>query len=193
MVSNLAPPYYGDPVEIEDNSSDTGVTIEAVATGSGISNLNSVLRSKTINSYNNLGEVYRTNTYQVNQGSGTASTSNAVTNTFYDNRGNVIASVDASGVVTKNVYNGLDQLGGQLHDRRLLLRCQLLECRQQRQPGHRAATGREQLRCRRQRHPANDAVNGCPTPVARDRWARRPAGSGRGFPMWPCTTTAPTS
>ena len=65
-----------------------------------------MLRSKTINSYNNLGEVYRTNTYQVNQGSGTASTSNAVTNTFYDNRGNVIASVDASGVVTKNVYNG---------------------------------------------------------------------------------------
>ncbi len=66
----------------------------------------SLLRAKTTYSYDELGRQYRQSTFSVDPSSGTVSTNALKSDTFYDNRGNVIKTSAPGGLVTKNAYDG---------------------------------------------------------------------------------------
>jgi RHS repeat-associated protein len=66
----------------------------------------SLLRAQEIDSYDNQGQLYRTQVYDVNPNSGAVSTHALTTNFYYDHRGNLIAESDPGGLWTKSQYDG---------------------------------------------------------------------------------------
>jgi YD repeat-containing protein len=66
----------------------------------------SLLRAETTTEYDEQGRVYQTNTYSVDQTSGTVSANSLSTNTWYDHRGDVIKTSAPGGLVTKSVTDG---------------------------------------------------------------------------------------
>ena len=88
----------------------------AITTTAGVPDVpsNSLLRAKTATSYNEWGQVYRTDKYDIIQtgtNAGTLATTNTLSSqSFYDHRGNVIANVQPGGLVGKYVYDGAGRL-----------------------------------------------------------------------------------
>jgi RHS repeat-associated protein len=97
----------GEAVSTESYDGD-GIT---VTTTNGVPDRPAAnrLRAKTTSQYDNQGRVYRTNVYSVDQGNGTVSANNLVTNTWYDHRGNTIKTSQPGGLVTKTSYDGVDR------------------------------------------------------------------------------------
>ncbi len=62
--------------------------------------------AKAVNSYDDQGRVYQTKQYSVTPGTGAVSTNALTSETFYDHRGDVIASSTPSGSWTKGAYDG---------------------------------------------------------------------------------------
>lgn len=68
------------------------------------------LRAKTATSYDDQGRVYQTQMFSVDQSNGTVSTSALTTNSFYDHRGDLIATYSPGGLVKKRVYDGAGRM-----------------------------------------------------------------------------------
>jgi len=64
------------------------------------------LRAQTTTSYDELGQVYRTDTYDVNPTTGAVGSNTLYTEHWYDARGNVIETLSPGGLVTKDSYDG---------------------------------------------------------------------------------------
>jgi RHS repeat-associated protein len=70
----------------------------------------SLLRAQTATSYDDQGRVYREQVYDVNPITGAVSTAALTTNTYYDHRGDEIATSEPGGTWTKDVYDGAGRL-----------------------------------------------------------------------------------
>ena len=64
----------------------------------------------TTTEYDSQNRAYENQTYSVDPSTGTISTTALTSYTFYGPRGNVIEAIAPTGQVTKNVYNGVDEL-----------------------------------------------------------------------------------
>jgi RHS repeat-associated protein len=69
-----------------------------------------LLRAYSTTAYDEQGQSYQENTFEVNQSSGAISTSALTTNIYYDHRGDVIATYAPGGLVTKDQYDGAGRL-----------------------------------------------------------------------------------
>ena len=69
----------------------------------------SARRSLTTYAYDEVGQVYQSTTYAVDQTTGAVGAA-ATTSYWYDGRGNVVATESPTGLWTKNVYDGADRL-----------------------------------------------------------------------------------
>ncbi|MFO0848770.1 MAG: hypothetical protein U0871_09480 [Gemmataceae bacterium] len=94
----------GQAVAVERFDAD-GVT---PTTTSGVPNRpsSSLLRAKTVASFDELGRAYRTQVYGVDPSSGSVSTYALTTDLWFDNRGNVVKTAAPGGLVTKTAYDG---------------------------------------------------------------------------------------
>jgi len=97
-----------DEVVSSERYDGDGVTV--TSTG-GVPNRPSstLLRAKTTPQVDDQGRVYRSNTYSVNQSTGAVYSNTLDSNTWYDHRGNVIASAPPGGLVTKTTYDGAER------------------------------------------------------------------------------------
>jgi RHS repeat-associated protein len=64
------------------------------------------LRAQTTTSYDELSQVFRTDTFDVNPTTGAVGANTLSTQMWYDPRGNVIATLSPGGLVTKDSYDG---------------------------------------------------------------------------------------
>jgi len=103
-----------DEVTETDLYDGDGVSLSGWGSTSGVPNApsSSLLRAKTVYSYDDEGRVYREQVYSIDQSSGTVG-SDLTTDTFYDHRGNVIATFAAGGLVTKYAYDGAGRLSNE--------------------------------------------------------------------------------
>jgi RHS repeat-associated protein len=69
-----------------------------------------LLRGYSVNSYDDLGRVYRTQQFGVDQSTGAVFSNALTTNYFYGTRGYQIAEYDPGGLVTKDQYDGAGRL-----------------------------------------------------------------------------------
>ncbi len=83
-----------------------GLTVSVSSAGIATASDSTKLRAETLVSYDDQGRVYQRQTYSVDQSAGSLSTNTLTTNTFYDHRGNLIATYSPGGVVRKSVYDG---------------------------------------------------------------------------------------
>ena len=99
-----------------DQYDGAGVLLSSLGSTSGVPNApsSSLLRAKTVDSYDDEGRVYLVDLYSVDQGEtgGTAGTvGDAIaTNTFYDLRGNEIAVYTSGEGATKYAYDGANRV-----------------------------------------------------------------------------------
>ncbi|MBA4192465.1 MAG: hypothetical protein C0467_31235, partial [Planctomycetaceae bacterium] len=70
----------------------------------------SLLRAQSTTSFDDLGRVYRTDTFSVNQSSGAVSTNSLHTDVWYSSRGQVIKVASPNGLVEKLVYDGVGRV-----------------------------------------------------------------------------------
>ncbi|MEM1026511.1 MAG: LamG-like jellyroll fold domain-containing protein [Planctomycetota bacterium] len=70
----------------------------------------SLLRAKSTAAYDELGRVYRSNTFAVDPANGTVSANTLGTDVWYDARGQVVKTAAPGGVVTKSDYDGAGRL-----------------------------------------------------------------------------------
>ncbi len=87
-----------------------GLTISVSSTGIATTSDSSKLRAETVASYDDQGRMYQSQTYSVDQSAGTLSSNTLTTNTFYDHRGNMIATYSPGGIVRKSFYDGAGRL-----------------------------------------------------------------------------------
>jgi RHS repeat-associated protein len=92
--------YDGDGVSVVDAGGD-GVPDRPAA---------SLLRAKSVTSYDDLGRVYRTAVYSVDPLTGAVSTHALTSNTWYDARGQVVKVASPGGMVEKYQYDGAGRL-----------------------------------------------------------------------------------
>ncbi len=92
--------YDGDGVTITDANSD-GVPDAPSA---------SLLRAKSTQDFDDLGRVYRSQTFSVDPSNGTVSTDSLDSAFWHDARGQLVKSSEPGGLVTKNAYDGAGRL-----------------------------------------------------------------------------------
>jgi len=103
--------YAGDGVSLTDFS--TAAVTDAIPTADA-----SDVRALTVDSYDDQGRIYRSQTFSIDQTNGTNGLSdasilaltNVATDTFYDHRGNMMAVFSPGGLATKDVYDGAGRL-----------------------------------------------------------------------------------
>ena len=88
--------------EVTATSQFDGDTITPSATKPGAS----LLRGYVATSYDDQGRAYKQQRYEVNQSTGALSAVALTTNTYYDHRGDAIATYAPGGSVTKDQYDG---------------------------------------------------------------------------------------
>jgi YD repeat-containing protein len=69
----------------------------------------SLLRAQENGAYDEQGRAYQDQTFEVNQSTGAVNPNPLTTNTWYDHRGNVIATASPGGLVQKTRYDGADR------------------------------------------------------------------------------------
>lgn len=96
----------GEPIE-EDQYDGDGIALSTLGYSDGVpvAPSSSLLRAKSTSSYDDQGRVYESNSYSVNQSSGSVGSA-LTTDMFFDHRGNAIATFSPDGQVTKAVYDG---------------------------------------------------------------------------------------
>jgi len=101
---------YDNLDEVVSSERYDGDGVAITSTG-GVPNRPSstVLRAKTTPQYDDQGREFQSNTYSVNQSTGAVYANTLDTNTWYDHRGNVIASAPPGGLVTKTSYDGAER------------------------------------------------------------------------------------
>jgi RHS repeat-associated protein len=92
--------YDGDGVALPTDGDGDGVPDQP----SG-----SLLRARSTAEYDNQGRVFRANTWSVNPSTGSVSTYNLHTDTWYDHRGNVVKVLAPGGLVTKTRFDGANR------------------------------------------------------------------------------------
>jgi RHS repeat-associated protein len=96
--------YDGDDIALSDFASGVSTTTSGGHTVATVDA--STLRGYSTTSYDDQGRTYQTQNYFVDQSAGYIGGSPLTTATYYDHRGNVMASVDPRGIWTKYAYDG---------------------------------------------------------------------------------------
>jgi RHS repeat-associated protein len=84
--------------QFDGTPSASGGVVTAPAAGT--------LRGQTNQSFDDQGRVYQTQVFEVNQSTGSVSSTALTTNTFRNHRGQIIATLPPGGLVTKSVFDG---------------------------------------------------------------------------------------
>ena len=101
--------YDGGPVVGATVGSDGTVTLSIFDDQTQAS----LLVSQTTTEYDNDGNVFETDTYDVTPNTGEVSSATLVTKYYYDLDGNLVAESDPGGLWTKDDYNGAGELVAQ--------------------------------------------------------------------------------
>jgi RHS repeat-associated protein len=96
----------GEAIAQEQYDGD-GVTITTGSDGVPSKPPAALLRARSTTEYDDQGRIFRTHVYEVDQSTGTVSTSSLTTNTWYDHRGHVVKTAAPGGLVTKTQYDGV--------------------------------------------------------------------------------------
>jgi RHS repeat-associated protein len=99
---------YDNLGEVTEEQTYDGDGVSSISTVAGVPQAPSasLLRSQTVYSYDEVGQVYRTQVYAVDPSTGSVSTNALTTNYYYDLRGDLVAESDPGGLWTKSVYDG---------------------------------------------------------------------------------------
>ncbi len=102
---------YDNLDEVTETDKYDGETVSFPATaGSTLTTpSSSLLIAEAKTSYDNLGQVFQTQSYSVNPSSGAVSSTALTSEMFYDGDGNTIESVSPQGLATKTYYDGADR------------------------------------------------------------------------------------